>query len=45
MTFVPGVNMIAVTFHFSKTEQNVLLRVKRIQVAVPRNTVTHTTTQ
>ena len=44
--FVQGVNMeLAVKFHFSESEQNVLPRVQGIQVAVPHNTVGHTTTQ
>ena len=40
-----GKNGCAIKFHFSENEQNVLPWVQGIQVAVPHNTVTHTTTQ
>jgi hypothetical protein len=40
-----GKHGCAVKFHFSESEQNVLPRVQGIQVAVPHNTITHTTTQ
>ena len=40
-----GEHGCAVTFHFSETEHNVPPRVQGIQVAVPHNTETHTTTQ
>ena len=39
-----GKHGCAVKFHFSESEQNVLPRVQGIQLAVPHNTVTHTTT-